>query len=620
MPSPLPADETTVVVVGTTPDPEPIAGRLDTGVHRCESPDEVVAAVAELPVQCLVVCTDSLDATEATGRLAAEHPSLPLVAYASSEDPRVATEVVAAGADEYVAAPAEDEPGAALVDRIRAAARETGYERPLPTELFEAVGDPLIVHGVDDDTILDVNERFCELLGYERTELLGRSIAELTAEAHVDADPEANLRRAVERGSYTFEWADRDEDGSVVPVEVTLTTFERDGNQRVLASLRDISERKRRSRRLSQLHEAATDLLYAESVDDIAEVLVDIVESVFDEALVCFWQYDDVIDSLDPVAASSAVHEMEPTAGTTGELPSFDPETLSMDVFVAGESRLIDDYGTIAAERAASDAPLGTVLMLPVGEHGVFHVARHEVVTFPETERSQLELLASHAETALDLLARERELERQNERLERFRSTLAHDLRDPLNTAKATLALLGSEVDSEYVSELESLHDRMARIVDDVLALTRTEEIEAPDPVGLEAVARDVWETAGASAEEATLTVAADATVRADRGQLERLLANLFGNAVEHAGPDVSVTVDTCEEGFYVADDGPGIPEDEREAIFESGASGDVDGTGLGLSIVREVTALHGWTVRATESDDGGLRIEVTGPEEVMTA
>ena len=80
-------------------------------------------------------------------------------------------------------------------------------------------------------------------------------------------------------------------------------------------------------------------------------------------------------------------------------------------------------------------------------------------------------------------------------------------------------------------------------------------------------------------------------------------------------GVTVTVTIGTFENGFYVADDGPGIPPEEREAVFESGYSTGGSGTGLGLSIVEQVAREHGWTVDLGESADGGARFEFTGVE-----
>jgi len=76
----------------------------------------------------------------------------------------------------------------------------------------------------------------------------------------------------------------------------------------------------------------------------------------------------------------------------------------------------------------------------------------------------------------------------------------------------------------------------------------------------------------------------------------------------------VTVTVGILADGFYVADDGPGIPESERETVFDAGYS-TTSGTGFGLVIVEAIATAHGWNVRVTESDDGGMRVELTGVE-----
>jgi signal transduction histidine kinase len=85
---------------------------------------------------------------------------------------------------------------------------------------------------------------------------------------------------------------------------------------------------------------------------------------------------------------------------------------------------------------------------------------------------------------------------------------------------------------------------------------------------------------------------------------------------VEHGSAGdatVTVTVGDLPDGFYVADDGPGIPATERGSVFEAGYSTDSGGTGFGLSIVATIAEAHGWTVEVTESEAGGARFEVTG-------
>jgi signal transduction histidine kinase len=73
------------------------------------------------------------------------------------------------------------------------------------------------------------------------------------------------------------------------------------------------------------------------------------------------------------------------------------------------------------------------------------------------------------------------------------------------------------------------------------------------------------------------------------------------------------VTVRALDDGFYIADDGIGIPADEHDVVFEAGRSAAPEGAGFGLKIVQEITGAHGWNVRITESDISGARFEITG-------
>ncbi|WP_263785334.1 sensor histidine kinase [Salinibacter grassmerensis] len=91
------------------------------------------------------------------------------------------------------------------------------------------------------------------------------------------------------------------------------------------------------------------------------------------------------------------------------------------------------------------------------------------------------------------------------------------------------------------------------------------------------------------------------------------MIENLVRNAVEHGGD--TVTIGKRADGFYIADNGPGIPADERSEVFETGYSTRDAGTGLGLNIVHEVVKGHDWIVRVDESAKGGARLNVGGVE-----
>ncbi len=207
---------------------------------------------------------------------------------------------------------------------------------------------------------------------------------------------------------------------------------------------------------------------------------------------------------------------------------------------------------------------------------------------------------------------RERQLQRERDRLDEFVGIVSHDLCNPLHTAAGHLELLREECDSDHIEQIDTALTRMDELIDDLLTLARQgERIGEMEYVHLADLAGDCWQTAGTA--EATLRVQADQSLAADSSRLTQLFENLIRNAVEHGGEDVTVTVGAVEDGFYVEDDGPGISEDERKKVFEAGYSTAEDGTGFGLSIVKQVAHAHGWEVRVTDGSQGGARFEITG-------
>ncbi|WP_336000149.1 sensor histidine kinase [Halorientalis halophila] len=204
-------------------------------------------------------------------------------------------------------------------------------------------------------------------------------------------------------------------------------------------------------------------------------------------------------------------------------------------------------------------------------------------------------------------------------------SVVSHDLRNPLDVAKARLRAGRESGEREHFDHVEQAHGRMERIIQDVLTLARGADVVEPaESVGLTDVAESAWDTV--ETDDATLDVERPLpTAIADADRVSRLFENLFRNAVEHGSSahqpaglddrrDVTVVVGQLAgdaSGFFVADDGPGISEAERERVFEPGFSSDEHGTGLGLAIVARIVALHGWSITVTESASGGARFEI---------
>jgi signal transduction histidine kinase len=206
---------------------------------------------------------------------------------------------------------------------------------------------------------------------------------------------------------------------------------------------------------------------------------------------------------------------------------------------------------------------------------------------------------------------RERQLERQNDQLDRFAGVVSHDLRNPLAVGRGWAEQARDTGDVEHVDRTLSAFDDMERLIDDLLTLAREgRTVDETEWVALGDVAADAWPFPDGGP---TLLVESTGAIEADPDRLGELLGNCFRNARDHGSDDVRVWIGVQEDGFYVEDDGPGIPAEERADVFESGYTTGTDGTGLGLSIVESIAQAHGWEICLEEGRTGGARFEITG-------
>jgi PAS domain S-box-containing protein len=209
-----------------------------------------------------------------------------------------------------------------------------------------------------------------------------------------------------------------------------------------------------------------------------------------------------------------------------------------------------------------------------------------------------------------ELKDRERQLRRSKQRTEAFTEVLAHDLRNPLQVLCGQFDAIDDPAVDDAV--IDRALTRIQTIIDDVVSLAREEPVvDDREAVRLSVVASNAW----SESFEGSLVVESDRTLEADSARLEQLLGHLFENACCHGSRDgdVCVRVGCTDEGFYVADDGPGVDEDERTKVFDPGYSTSPGETGYGLNIVEEIAAAHGWSVSVAGSETGGARFVVSG-------
>ncbi|MEA1932014.1 MAG: PAS domain-containing sensor histidine kinase [Euryarchaeota archaeon] len=205
-------------------------------------------------------------------------------------------------------------------------------------------------------------------------------------------------------------------------------------------------------------------------------------------------------------------------------------------------------------------------------------------------------------------------LERANERLTKFATIVTHDLRNPLSVVTGRLRRARKSNPSEALDAMVEPLDRMARMIDKLRTLTTSQRRTiTTTAVPIAARAETAWSSTETGDSELRVQIDPGVEYEADFGLLDHIFENLFRNAVVHNPEPVTVTVGSLGEraGFYVADDGNGIPAEQAEAVLEYGYSTAGAGTGVGLTIVSDFVAAHGWELEIFDAADGGARFEI---------
>jgi PAS domain S-box-containing protein len=597
------------------------ADALESLLAGVEARSAVDAAAASAmlradPVDCIVSANrlpeaDGLAFLEDVRR---EYGDVPFVLFPEDGSEALASRAVQHGVTEYVprGPPAERfDRLAACVERAVDDYRSTGQppEDTTSRGLFDALTDPAFLHDTDG-SFLAVNETACAQFGYTESELLAMGPETLAVPEHARRHPKhiAELER---EETMRFDAVLQRADGTGVPVEVNARWLEYYGEPAILATARGITDRKERERTLRSFREAVENAGHAIYITD-ADGTIEYVNAAFEETT--GFAADEAIGR-NPRILQSGEHDEQYYEDLWSTI-------LRGDVW----------EGEVVNERADGERFVVDQTVAPVTD-GDGDVERFVAINTDVTERKE----------------RERELRRTNERLEEFASVVSHDLRNPLGVARGRVHLAMEDCDSEHLADLRDALERMDAIVDDVLSLAREGAADVDsEPVALGDVARSCWSTV--ATDDADLVLEDPPVVEADRGRLQQLLENLFRNAVEHGstGPErapdvvehgstgirsqpsedpVTIRVGPLDDagtdrgddggregtasGFYVADDGPGIPPGERDAVFDHGYSTDDDGTGFGLSIVEAIAEAHGWQVVVEQSRSGGARFAV---------
>ncbi len=563
-------------------------------VTTATSVEDGHALLADREFDCIVSDYDMPSSTgiEFLTAVREQYPDLPFILYTGKGSEAVASEAITAGVTDYLQKQSGTSQYTILANRIknavaqRHAEEEVEQTRQRLTEVTRNVTDCIWMFDCDWEEILFISgyekvygrpvselkqnpQDFLTVIKEEDRPLVEQKMGELSAGQTVDVE-------------YRLDGSD---DPRWVWVKGSPITNDDGEVVRVAGFSRDITERKIQERELERLSERYQ--AYVENTQDIITVLTEDGEIAYQSPAVDAILGYDATELLGERVLEYVHEEDHKRAAEAFSRLVGDPETDPVKV----EHRFRHKNGSWVWLESLGSKHTG-------GEIAGYLANSRDI-----TDRKEYE----------------KQLQAQNEQLDEFAGVVSHDLRNPLNAASARLELAQDDCETPHHEPIDRALDRMERIIDDVLWLARRgREIGDTEPVMLKPAVESAWELASDSSEdrlEFTGPTPPESRIIADGDRLSHLFENLFANAVEHGGSGVTVRVEITDNGFAVADDGPGIPEDERSDIFTAGYSTSVDGSGFGMRIVEQVVQAHGWNIHVTESEANGARFEVADVE-----
>ena len=552
-------------------------------VETATSASEGLDYVADNHVDCVISDYEmpGQNGIEFLEAIREEYPGLPFILFTGKGSEAVASDAISAGVTDHLQKESSTSQYAVLANRVRNAveAFTAQRERQRNLEAIESAQEGIAI--LQDEHFSYVNQQYADLYGYEPEEMIGEHWELVYPDEDVQRGHEEVLPAVKEQGHWQEKTRGVRADGTTFVKTHTLSLTD---SGDLVCTVRDVTEREQRQRRLEETM-ARLELAVEGANLGVWDWDMQTDEVQFNEkwAEMLGYTLDEIDPSLD--AWADRVHPDD-----------IDDATETLQAHIDGETEYYDSEHRL---RTADDdwkwiRDIGQVVERDDAGEPVRAVGIHLDID----ERKQ----------------REKELQQEKQRLEEFTSVVSHDLRNPLKVASGRIELARDDCDSPHLEDADAALTRMGELLEDLLALARSgDQIDEVVPVAIPELTENCWRNV--KTDDATVVAATDRTIRADRGRVRQLFENLFRNAVEHGGPEVTVTVGELENGFYIEDDGDGVPETQRDEVFETGYSTSEDGTGFGLSIVQQVANAHGWSIRVTEGAEGGARFEITGVE-----
>ncbi|WP_332898130.1 GAF domain-containing protein [Haladaptatus sp. CMSO5] len=373
----------------------------------------------------------------------------------------------------------------------------------------------------------------------------------------------------------------------------------------VLGVAMDVTEREKRERGIRLLHESTRDMMLETDPVKICQIAVETAQNALGLPVSGIWFKTDDRPRLEPVAYSKEAESM------FDELPVCEPgNSIVWQAYEDGELIHFDDVSE-ATKRFNPETKVRSELNLPLGEYGVMNIGSLDDGAFDETDITLSKLLVANTLAALERADRERTLQQQKEQMEFFNSILRHDVLNGMMVIRSRGEFLTEQLTEEqlrFAKTIVGWSDDIIDIVQRVRTVLNTltgDKGAAFEAVNLSTTLQKEIERVGNTypAVQFETDVPADLTVQANE-----LLGDVFGNIITNAvahnetdGLHITVTAEkqAQQASIRIADNGCGIPDEQKDAVFRRGTSGHTTETnsGFGLYFVDSMVESYGGSV-----------------------
>jgi PAS domain S-box-containing protein len=497
--------------------------------------------------------------------------------------------------------------------------------------IFDAANDAIFVHDAETGQILDVSRRMTEMYGFSAEEARHLTVEQLSAGEPNFTQEEAmkRLHRAAQGQPQLFEWLAKDRSGRTFWVEVNIKQATIGGQNRLLAIVRDIDERKRieeeRERLLAELRIANRQAKQSEARQKELAQEADRRAAELDATL------SAIADGMVTYDPEGRIIHMNPTAMRMMDGRQIRPDLSFMERIALlrietpqGKPIPVEQLPPIRALRG--ETTQGQVVVLhPPGEK-----AHWVSVSAAPIRRPDGKLLGA-VMTFTDITA----LHELQEQREDFVRMISHDLRNPLTPILGSAGLLqkrlaerGMEREARAAEVILTSARRMNSMIQDLVESARLEagalELHR-EPIDICNLLRDLSHRVGTPEDRGRLQVECPVglpAVPADGERIERAIVNLITNALKYSPPTSPVTVKAEQSDgevvVSVMDRGMGIAPDELPHVFDrfyrARAGKRAEGLGLGLYITRLMVEAHGGRVDVESQVGVGSTFRFTLP------